>query len=121
MTEYEAVTLAQSLLSNASNMYVIFLSFLSGYLLVAHLAGETLTRSQLLLITALYIPTMMYTLYGWHAFTQLGAHYMAIANNLSEEASRGEQRLLLFGLFINLAITLAPLKYMYDVRRSNDP
>ncbi len=121
MTEYEAVTLAQSLLSNASNMYVIFITFLSGYLLVAHLAGKSLTSSQLILIATLYMPTMIYTLYGWHSFTQLGAHYMAIANGLSEEASRGEQRLLYFGLFINLAITLAPLKYMYDIRRSNAP
>lgn len=122
MTEVEAVTLAQSLFSNASNMYVIFLTLLSGYLLVAHLAGKSLTRGQLIIITALYIPSMAYTLYAWGSFMQAALHYTGIAAKLRGDFDYGDQPLtLVFGVVVNAAIALAPLKYMLDIRRPNAP
>ena len=44
MTEVEAVTLTQMLIANASSGYAVFLTLVSGYLLVAHLAGKKHSR-----------------------------------------------------------------------------
>jgi hypothetical protein len=117
MTEVEAASLAQSLFSNANDVYSIFLTILGGYLLVAHLAGKTLTTSQLVIITSLYLPTMAYTIFEWHGFFQTAMYYSGIAaeHRGSYNYSSNEDGLIL-GLVINGLIALAPLKYMWDTR-----
>ena len=116
MTEVEAVTLTQSILANASNAYTVFLTVLSGYLLVAHLAGKSLTFGQLTIITTLYICVMAYSLYIWFGFSQAGLHYQGIAAELRGSMDFSDDRGAVFGLILNSIVALAPLKYMWDIR-----
>ena len=116
MTEVEAVTLTQSILANAGNSYTVFLTLISGYLLVAHLAGKTLTRSQLTIITVLYALSIGYTIFVWFGFSQAGLYYQGIAAELRGTMNFSDERGAIFGLMLNIAIALAPLKYMWDVR-----
>lgn len=116
MTEVEAVTLTQSILENAGNSYAMFLTVLSGYLLVAHLAGKALTFSQLTIITTLYSLLMGYSLFIWFGFTQAGLHYQGIAAELRGTINFSDERFAMFGLLLNIVIAIAPLKYMWDVR-----
>lgn len=116
MTEVEAVTLTQSLMANASSSYAVFLTLVSGYLLVAHLAGKTLTRAQLTIITALYGLAVGYTILIWFGLSQTSMHYQGIAAELRGTLNYSDERGVVFGMVLNVAIALAPLKYMWDVR-----
>lgn len=117
MTEVEAVTLTQSLLANAGDSYTIFLTLISGYLVVAHLAGKALTRGQLTIITALYALSIGYTIFVWFGFSRSGLYYQGVAAELRGIIDFSDERGAVFGLVLNIAIALAPLKYMWDVRR----
>ncbi|GAB5407435.1 MAG: hypothetical protein Aurels2KO_56660 [Aureliella sp.] len=116
MTEVEAVTLTQSIFANATQGYTVFLTVLSGYLLVAHLAGKSLTLSQLTIITTLYVLVMAYTLYVWFGFSQAALHYQGIAAELRGTMNYSDESGAFYGLLLNLIVALAPLKYMWDVR-----
>ena len=116
MTEVEAVTLTQSILANAGNSYTVFLTLLSGYLLVAHLAGKTLTSSQLAIITTLYVLSIGYSVFVWYGFVRAGLYYQGVAAELRGTLNFSDERGAFFGLFLNILIAMAPLKYMWDVR-----
>jgi hypothetical protein len=116
MTEVEAVTLTQILIANASSGYAVFLTLVSGYLLVAHLAGKTLTRSQLTIITILYAMAVGYTIFVWFGITLTSIHYQGVAAELRGTLNFSDERGVIFGLVLMVAIALAPLKYMWDVR-----
>jgi F0F1-type ATP synthase membrane subunit a len=116
MTEVEAVTLTQSILANAGNSYATFLTVLSGYLLVAHLAGKSLTSSQLAIITALYALSIGYSIYVWFGFARAGLYYQGIAAELRGTLDFSDERSAIFLLLLNIVIALAPIKYMWDVR-----
>ncbi|MEZ5572274.1 MAG: hypothetical protein R3E64_09635 [Halioglobus sp.] len=116
MTEVEAVSLTQSIFANATGGYVVILTLLSGYLLIAHLAGKSLTFSQLTIITTLYVLVMSYSLFVWFGFTQAALHYQGIAAELRGTMDFSDERGAVFGLLLNIAVALAPLKYMWDIR-----
>ena len=116
MTEVEAVALTQSILGNAGDTYTVFLTLISGYLIVAHLAGTTLTRGQLTIITSLYALSIGYTIFVWFGYSQAGLYYQGIAAELRGTMNFSDERGAVFGLWLNIVIALAPLKYMWDVR-----
>lgn len=116
MTEVEAVTLTQALMANASSAYAVFLTLVSGYLIVSHLAGKSLTKSQLTIITSLYVLSAGYTVFVWYGLISASTHYQGIAAELRGAMDFSNQGNVVVGLFINIAIALAPLKYMWDVR-----
>ena len=116
MTEVEAVTLTQSILANAGSTYSVFLTLISGYLIVAHLAGKALTQGQLIIITTLYALSVGYTIFVWFGYAQAGLYYQGIAAELRGTMDFSAERGANYGLCLNTVIALAPLKYMWDVR-----
>ena len=116
MSETDAVALAQSLFANAQTGYAIFLSLISGYLVVAHFMGPTLSKGQVVIVNFLFSSTSVYTMYIWHSFSSTGMYYSHIAAELRGDHHYGDQYTLFLGLGFNASLVIAALVFMWIVR-----
>jgi hypothetical protein len=71
------------ILETATNMHglamgamVFYLSIVSGYLVVAHFAGSSLTRFQVSFITSLFVAFSVFASWGSVAYFQYGSHFL---------------------------------------------
>jgi len=104
---------------NVATMLGLLITVISGYLVVAFMAGERMTRSQILLINTFY--TFMAGLLIWatgemayRATTLEKAGYDLASGEVAELTARGDIAILLIGSF-TLAV-LGSYKFMWDVR-----
>ena len=117
MTEAELVSAAQALWSNVIGLMAILLSVLSAYLVVAYLAGSKLTRSQVVIVNALYILVSVFLVWAMFVLSQRALEVATLAINIStqrELAPTPNVALALVALFG--VCSLASLKFMWDVR-----
>jgi hypothetical protein len=77
MTESELVEAITGYLAAAQTGGSTLISLLSAYLIVAYLAGDKLTRSQVLVVTALYIYVTLGTVIGAFGSLSKARHYAA--------------------------------------------
>ena len=115
MSEYELRDLFVSLQGEAQTTSALFLTVISGYLLVAYLLGSDLTKSQSRIFTGIFI-----------VFTtaQIAGHFgtMLIMGDIASQSETlgGSHQAMIFWagvyLAIHIAITFACLRFMWDVR-----
>lgn len=55
MTEYEISELMYSLIDSMATVFAVYLTILSGYLIMAYLVGRTLSSAQAITVNSLYI------------------------------------------------------------------
>ena len=77
MTESELVEAITSYLAAAQAGTATLISLLSAYLIVAYLAGDKLTRSQVLVVTALYLYVTIMGVIGAFGSLSKARHYAA--------------------------------------------
>ena len=118
MNAYELGDIGQSLYANALTTYAIFLTLVSGYLVVAYTIGAKLERAQLWAINILYLITCTNTI-GVMAAYNAKAHYF------SEEAVAQLGLPIYTEFFPSYAIALVDacvvfvsLYFMWNMRRS---
>ncbi len=122
MTEYELLDLVAGAMDGMYDSTTLFLSIVSGYLLVAYLVGAKLTRAQVLIISTLFVVGA--GLQCWALLTQEVAieEYLAAKAQLSPltkfqySVANGNA-----GTLIATAMalgTIAALYFMWSVRRS---
>ncbi len=117
MTEYELADLAINAQGTLTPVVSLLVTVLTGYLIVAWLAGDRLTRSQVILVSVLFVTIETIVLYSWFTRWAIVTIYYAElhAQNPSKYSGVPQWAATLFvGLFV-LAI-LASLKFMWDVR-----
>lgn len=118
MTESELLESMNMTVANGLAAYAIFLTLASSYIVSAHLAGQTLSRSQIGLLSFFYTISMVVMIFTLHG-------HAALADSLRAEQilnfPRGGERaygVATLSLISNVFIYLGTLKYMWDVRKN---
>lgn len=65
------------------NAMVIYLSIISGYLLVAYTVGPRLTLSQVTFISLLFVAFSLFTVWGVIAYFEIADHYEKLSTTWS--------------------------------------
>ena len=114
-TQYELYDLFISLQGEAQTTSGLFLTVVSGYLVVAYLVGKSLTRLQVMIVTGIF---MVFTTaqIGGHFTTMLYLTELAQNIDAMSGGSLPARVWPLLFLFINASIAVASLKFMWDVR-----
>ena len=117
MTEAEILAVSHESWSNAISLVALFVSILSGYLIVAYLAGKNMTRSQIVIVNSLFVGLAGFLIMGQLAFASLSIEMDFIAIEMSTQRFVRPQPYIPYGLTIFYGIcVIAALKFMWDVR-----
>ena len=128
MTEFETRSLATdvaqlmtALTDTLGTHSAIFLTLISGYLVVAYLAGTRLTRLQVSIATSIYLVAATYE--GLFLATAFRGLFLARERLLELNPSLGDNIFIVargdkIGLILLLAGILAPLWFMWSVRHA---
>ena len=119
MTEAELLEAASNNWSNVISLITIFISAMSGYLVVAYLVGKKLNTQQVTLVNALYGALMGFTLFSIFEFARAGVEHGKLALEMSTQRTIGPSEVLPF-VFIAIIfpLILASYKFMWDIRHS---
>jgi len=117
LTEYELVDLAVSMQETVTPPISVFITILSGYLVVAWLIGAKLTRTQVGLINALFIGFQVMLVLSWGGRWEF---YFRLANALHSfdpdfYAVTHPAIVSVFGILM-VASIVGCLKFMWDIR-----
>ncbi len=117
MTEAEVWELILISQGNTSAVFGIYLSIVSGYLVIAYLAGAKLSGSQVLTINALFLTGGSIGILGTYAFLSRAAFLLQFT---SEKYTSPASTLIpvlppLWSVILSLVL-IASLKFMWDVR-----
>jgi hypothetical protein len=117
MTEYELADLLASFSGDTLVYIPLFISILSGYLVVAWLVGNRLTRAQVVLINALYIAVLLLLGASWAKRVSVALSYQRelIAMNPRRVEVMGDWLIPIVTL-IAIAFLIGSLKFMWDIR-----
>ena len=104
---------------NVLTCLTLLISLISGYLVVAFVAGDRMTSSQVFIVNSVYLLMILLVLYGTAAFVGKAHGFEEIAYSMAGKefdsfVPRGDIALSIVVIF-GLAI-LASLKFMWDVR-----
>lgn len=112
MTEYEAADLTFSLVGYGMTAMALYFTVVSGYLIGAYMVGSNLSKSQVWIITSLFVVFALGLVFGSYSF-------FAAAINFGGSSSDSIEYWL--GPVIALAELVGifgALKFMLDIRKS---
>ena len=117
MTHAELVEAATAYFEVAADMFSIYLTVTSGYMIVAYLVGARLTRPQVSLITALYILVSSISTYTFYGFAMRGVIYSSRQGELDPSLPiyGSPTFVMVFSILLVLGF-IASVKFMWDVR-----
>ena len=121
MTEAELVEAWGLFLGNSQTALGLFLSVLTGYLIIAYLVGDKLTRTQVLILTVIYVCATTIISIWFYAWWSRALEFAMEAKQLNPDrqvannaqAARGITLMLFMAIF-------ASLYFMWGVRRKKD-
>ncbi|MEP0200917.1 MAG: hypothetical protein ABJ084_03790 [Halioglobus sp.] len=104
---------------NVISLLALLITLISGYLVVAYIAGAKMTRAQVTLINILYVLMSAFLIWAcremaWRAAVFEDTAYSMATGPVSELYARGDVALAIISSF-GLAL-LASFKFMWDVR-----
>ena len=115
----EVLLAAQAAWGNVISVGALIVTIISGYLVVAYVAGKDMTRTQVIIINTLYVLFMTASLMSGRAFTIRATELMQIAVELSDERlSSPWPDVIYFWRFVYLSAMAASLKFMWDIRHT---
>jgi hypothetical protein len=117
MTEAELVESISYQFESALTVLSLYVTVTSAYLVVVYLAGSKLTRSQIAIISTLYVFIAVVSTYCFWAWSIWGIHYGDVLRSLETGAPVFASRYIpgLFTFAMSSGI-LASLKFMWDIR-----
>jgi hypothetical protein len=117
MSEYELADLAASVSADSLVFLPLMLSIISGYLVVAWLVGDRLSRSQVILVNSLFAGAILLPGLAWSNRIRVAIAYQdeLIAMNPAR-LEIIEPWLIPSAATTATVITLACFKFMWDVR-----
>ncbi len=104
----------------ATEAFALIITVATGYIVAAYLVGSKLTKSQVTLITMVFVPAIIY-----FALALLGSlgdsiqarrEAAAVIESIGVMGTFGEPVYLAFSLFIVFGVLVISLKFMWDVR-----
>ena len=111
MTEYETAELTFSLIGYGMTAMALYFTVVSGYLIGAYMVGAELSRSQVWIVTSLFVVFALSLVFGTFSF-------FAAASSYGERPTDSVEYWLapIIGL-AEIAGIAASLKFMFDIRR----
>lgn len=117
MTEAELLEIAQAIWGNVIALIALYLTILSGYLIVAYSVAADMTRSQVLIVNSLYLLVVIFLLLSIYTLSLRGNELAMLSIEMSTQRQLGPKVYLPLGVSATFVIcTLASLKFMWDVR-----
>jgi hypothetical protein len=117
MTEAELWELILMSQSNAWAITAIGTTVLSGYLVVAYLAGARLTRSQVVIVNSLYIVSQLGGMIAGHAAMTRAAFLLDFTSpEYIPPTAASMQTAPLHGVLVGLMMLVASLVFMWQIR-----
>lgn len=118
MTEYETADLAASYFAVAIAMAGLWATSTSGYLIVAYNAGANLSKSQVILVSVLFIFLGILGVWGTYANMRWAALLAASIPEVLPRRIPVEIRPYHFVVIVQSAVLLAGLKFMWDIKKT---
>jgi ABC-type glycerol-3-phosphate transport system permease component len=117
MTEAEILEFAQMAWSNFIASFAIGITVTSGYLIVAYMAGHTLSRIQVTIVNVLFTGVSLSVLAALYGFLRVAADAELIAWAMTVQRTAAPLTLVSWSVtgFLGL-INLASLFFMWDIR-----
>lgn len=117
MTEAELIEAAGNNWSNVISLLTLFISVMSGYLVVAYLVGKELKTEQVLLVNSLYGAFISFCLFAVHQMSSAAVEDGLLAIELSTQRTVAPQKWIPFAFVaIMVPMILASFKFMWDIR-----
>ena len=117
MTEAELVEAAGNNWSSVISLLTLFISVMSGYLVVAYLVGKELKTEQVLLVNSLYGAFISFCLFAVHQMSSAAVEHGLLAIELSTQRTVAPQKWIPFAFVAIMApMILASFKFMWDIR-----
>ena len=117
MTEYDYAELISSYGSQGGTFFAIWITIVSGYLIVAFLAGGRLDRSQVTILNTFYIMVSILVVYGIYGSFTTQAYYAYQLKLIAPESPQRMNQFMTWGITIPLILgVFAALKFMWDIR-----
>ena len=117
MTEAELISAAQAAWGNVISMISLFITLLSGYLIVAYLAAANMTSSQTGIVNTLYILISAFLLASIYTLSTRATEMASLSVEMSTQRVLEPQLWLPLGVIcIFIFCIVASLKFMWEVR-----
>ena len=117
MSESELMEVAQAVWANAIAIGAIFITILSGYLIVAYTAGAAMNSSQIRIVNSLYIALNLFLIGSFLGFAINAAELESLAIDMSTQRKVFPLPYFSYGFsVVFLFCHVASLKFMNDVR-----
>jgi len=117
MTEAELLEASSNNWSDTISLLTMFISVMSGYLVVAYLVGKELKTGQVVLVNFLYGAFISFTLFAIYQMSGAAVEHGILASELStQRTSRPQTWIPIVFLAIMLPMILASFKFMWDIR-----
>lgn len=123
MTEYELADLAMEAQGTVTAVFALFLTVLSGYLLVAWMVGKKLDRLQLVLLNTVFVGVQLVLIAGWSARWNWFWHYYNQAkalNLLAVPEASGTPIVVTVTMLLMLLSVLGSVMFMWNIRRDSE-
>ena len=123
MTAYELADLAMNAQNTVPAVFALFLSIASGYLILAKLAGGSLTKLQVSIVNLVFVTSQLLLISGWLTRWNMYVHFQELASQKSHEIPPPDSMLtLVVGAIVLIFIItiIGSLLYMASVRRSHN-
>jgi hypothetical protein len=117
VTEAEVIDSMTQYFGLVADMLTLYLTATTGYLVVAYLVGKQLTRSQLVIISGLYLVFAFISAYLAVGYGMRGLHYAQVLNQLSPSTPLYATDAVPIALCLALlGGIIASYKFMWDMR-----
>lgn len=117
MNEAELLLAGLSAYANSLAAFAVYVTMLSGYLVVAYLVGSQMTRAQTIIVNILYSLISAAVAAAFFNFAQAGYENTRLALEISTQRVVGPMPMVAeSALVVMVFCYLASLKFMWDAR-----
>jgi hypothetical protein len=119
MPELELLELAHLSMSNMLASFAIFLTLVSGYLIIAYTAGAEFSRSQVIIINILFVLMSLIFLFGVYGYGQAALDLSLEARDLNPSRPyRSSEHLPVITVFVNSLAIVSSMYFMWHIRKT---
>jgi hypothetical protein len=117
MSEAELLEVSNIMWGNAISLLGLAITLISGYLIVAYIAGANMTHSQAIIINILYIGVALLLFLTMMSFSYSAGELATVAFEMSTQLTNPPRTMLAYaiGAFVTFCVA-ASLKFMWDIR-----
>jgi hypothetical protein len=122
MTTYELADLAQNLFSNSLSSFTLFLTIVFAYIVSAYLVGAQLTRTQVRMLTFVFVIVAILLVWSMAAYVSGGVDLNGLAYPDGHDLFFAPKTWLpQFVIGIGFVVLCIALRFMWDVRHPKTP